>query len=214
MFQIRFNFSSAVCSTQNTVPVPSSETLNSLLKLICFSLLSHFPKHGILQRFPRLHMPVRKYNSIFKSYAYWLIQPVIFSPLFVFIFVVNNHFLPFSALPRREWHQRNVDCSGRQEISIHTPKKGVTMSWQRGCRKSSQFQSTLPRREWRTGLVKDSIVLGISIHTPKKGVTSSNDFSDAYKKFQSTLPRREWPVLPAIPADADYFNPHSQEGSD
>ena len=35
--------------------------------------------------------------------------------------------------------------------------------------------------------------LHISIHTPAKGVTA---------------------VLPAIPADADYFNPHSREGSD
>ena len=36
-------------------------------------------------------------------------------------------------------------------------------------------------------------MLPISIHTPAKGVTA---------------------VLPAIPADADYFNPHSREGSD
>ena len=55
----------------------------------------------------------------------------------------------------------------------------------------------------------------ISIHTPKKGVTSHLlSCRKIYFQFQSTLPRREWPPKVQFLSMCDYFNPHSQEGSD
>ncbi len=85
------------------------------------------------------------------------------------------------------------DGAGADEwISIHTPKKGVTIcSWFR-LLLFNGFQSTLPRREW---LLRFPFSLHLQI-------------------FQSTLPRREWHVPYIAPAVKSYFNPHSQEGSD
>ena len=79
-----------------------------------------------------------------------------------------------------------------------------------------RFQSTLPRGERRRNAGEPGKVFIISIHAPARGATHSGITLDiSIHLFQSTLPRGERRYGSASnPADTDYFNPRSREGSD
>ena len=101
----------------------------------------------------------------------------------------------------------------RENVSIHTPTRGVTVCVSHRC-------------QW----------LNISIHTPTRGVTKFCTGSGSFPKFQSTLPQGEWQNLSNLllfepqfqstlpqgewllkkvwQSTISYFNPHSHKGSD
>ena len=79
----------------------------------------------------------------------------------------------------------------RENVSIHTPTRGVTVCVSHRC-------------QW----------LNISIHTPTRGVTKFCTGSGSFPKFQSTLPQGEWRAITNYFAKQKNFNPHSHKGSD
>ena len=141
-----------------------------------------------------------------------------------------------STLPRREWLCHNSDSPFLLFISIHTPKKGVTLSAnikKRFIRFQSTlprrewhslpllslprlvFQSTLPRREWRTTAFPSPGNNIISIHTPKKGVTRQCIPLLPLNMISIHTPKKGvTPTFKNISVFYWNFNPHSQEGSD
>ena len=78
-------------------------------------------------------------------------------------------------------------------ISIHTPTKGVTKSSHTQAIENIIFQSTLPRREW---LLESVLRIAFSLF---QSTLPRREWLGLLKKkmhswlFQSTLPRREWP---------------------
>ena len=103
--------------------------------------------------------------------------------------VVNIKFQ--STLPRRErLNLLRIQLKG-DEISIHAPAKGATMS-----------------------RVKKEAGSDISIHAPAKGATKQRLLLINPKLFQSTLPRRERRGKNSSINYNKNFNPRSREGSD
>ena len=79
-----------------------------------------------------------------------------------------------------------------QQVSIHTPTKGVTQDCVI-CKRSDMFQSTHPRRVWRFIILNKLTPINVSIHTPTKGVT--HGWSNEWWYYRC-------------------FNPHTHEGCD
>ena len=96
-----------------------------------------------------------------------------------------------STLPRRERHKLDDRFPVSEDISIHAPAKGATLSCS-------------PVRSGEK----------ISIHAPAKGATTYRSSHESGKRFQSTLPRRERPAAKYIFLMTIHFNPRSREGSD
>ena len=144
-----------------------------------------------------------------------------------------------STLPWREWryNYRNFRCR-HKNFNPHS-REGSDGEAGPTSYGGELFQSTLPWREWPMVVIRwykrcehfnphsregsDHNILqpfqflfAISIHTPVKGVTLMILlFVWLRHTFQSTLPWREWPSFCfRCSAWAQYFNPHSREGSD
>ena len=94
--------------------------------------------------------------------------------------------------PARGVTRANEAAKSSGKISIHTPARGVTGN-HRSNRRCYRFQSTLPQGEWRW------------ICSVK---WQSNH------RFQSTLPQGEWRRYFNFRNAVNHFNPHSRKGSD
>ena len=85
-----------------------------------------------------------------------------------------------------------TNLSRLNDISIHTPTKGVT-------RKKAV----------------EVIIISISIHTPTKGVTVCGKSHARFRDISIHTPTKGVTIFPRKSiADLRNFNPHSHEGSD
>ena len=119
-----------------------------------------------------------------------------------------------STLPQGEWLVSLQLCSASQNISIHTPTRGVTQHlwnsywW-------LLFQSTLPQGEWRKIKMLNAKVVCISIHTPTRGVTSiSPPYFLRLHHFNPHSHKGSDRWVCAVVWAKRHFNPHSHKGSD
>ena len=97
-----------------------------------------------------------------------------------------------SILPQGEWRHSPHSLAAWQQISIHTPTRGVTQE-----------------------LPPYMVVMDISIHTPTRGVTDHGHSDIAYTVISIHTPTRGVTVhIRETYLYKGNFNPHSHKGSD
>ena len=96
-----------------------------------------------------------------------------------------------STLPQGEWLDKVPCLRDICDISIHTPARGVTISYL-AVHPGDVISIHTPARGVTRFSLCSSLIVFISIHTPARGVTLSIPAPPLPSWFQSTLPQGEW----------------------
>ena len=98
-------------------------------------------------------------------------------------------------------------------ISIHTPTRGVT-KFCTGSGSFPKFQSTLPQGEWLEPSGRFILFVIFQSTLPQGEWQNLSNLLLFEPQFQSTLPQGEWLLKKVWQSTISYFNPHSHKGSD
>ena len=140
-----------------------------------------------------------------------------------------------STHPRRVWLNSWTILAVAVDVSIHTPTKGVTLTWILSVI-LMMFQSTHPRRVWHSSTLGASAASSfnphthegcdiqarwvraqraVSIHTPTKGVTYRLRKQGCIIYVSIHTPTKGVTfALRCKHKQSDCFNPHTHEGCD